>query len=57
MLEPRDKGIILWTLRYGDEVRDPNDYFGKIGEVKFDSSSPAWGSIFESIQHGPPALK
>ena len=57
MLEPRDKGIILWTLRYGDEVRDPNDYFGKIGEVKFDSSSPAWGSIFESIQHGPPTLK
>jgi DNA end-binding protein Ku len=22
MLEPRDKGIVLWTLRYGDEVRD-----------------------------------
>jgi DNA end-binding protein Ku len=37
MLEPRDKGIVLWTLRYGDEVRDPNDYFGKIGEVKIDS--------------------
>ncbi len=22
MLEPRDRGIVLWTLRYGEEVRD-----------------------------------
>lgn len=22
MLEPRERGIVLWTLRYGDEVRD-----------------------------------
>lgn len=27
MLKPRDKGIVLWTLRYGDEVRDEADYF------------------------------
>ena len=27
LLEPRDKGIILWTLRYGDEVRDEAEYF------------------------------
>jgi DNA end-binding protein Ku len=27
MLEPRDQGIILWTLRYGDEVRSTGDYF------------------------------
>jgi len=27
LLEPRDKGIVLWTLRYGDEVRDAKDYF------------------------------
>ena len=27
--KPRDKGIVLWTLRYGDEVRDPDDYFGR----------------------------
>ena len=27
LLEPRDKGMILWTLRYGDEVRDEADYF------------------------------
>ena len=23
LLEPQGKGIVLWTLRYGDEVRDP----------------------------------
>ena len=30
MLAARDNGIVLWTLRYGDEVRDPQDYFGDI---------------------------
>ncbi|WP_275784593.1 Ku protein [Pararhizobium gei] len=34
MLEPRGKGIILWTLRYGDEVRDPQDYFKSVGKTK-----------------------
>lgn len=32
MLEPRGKGIVLWTLRYGDEVRDEDTYFGGIEE-------------------------
>jgi DNA end-binding protein Ku len=27
MLEPRGRGIVLWTLRFGDEVRDPAPYF------------------------------
>ncbi len=27
MLEPRERGIVLWTLRYGDEVRDPGGVF------------------------------
>lgn len=36
MLEPRDKGIVLWTLRYGDEVRDAADYFGDIAAGKPD---------------------
>jgi DNA end-binding protein Ku len=36
MLEPRGKGIVLWTLRYGDEVRNPDDYFGSIGGAKTD---------------------
>lgn len=37
MLQPRDKGIVLWTLRYGDEVRGPGDYFEKIGKAKPDA--------------------
>lgn len=35
MLEPRDNGIVLWTLRYGDEVRDAAPYFAQI-----DSETP-----------------
>lgn len=34
MLVPRDQGITLWTLRYGDEVRDPDDYFNEIKPEK-----------------------
>lgn len=30
MLEARDRGIVLWTLRYGDEVRDQKAYFADI---------------------------
>ena len=37
MLEPRDKGIVLWTLRYGDEVRPEAEYFSGIKESKPDS--------------------
>ena len=33
LLKARDKGIELWTLRYGDEVRDPRDIFGSLREV------------------------
>ncbi|MBB6252997.1 Ku protein [Nitrospirillum iridis] len=34
MLEPRGKGIIVWTLRYGDEVRDAQAYFDDIRAEK-----------------------
>jgi DNA end-binding protein Ku len=34
LLEPRDKGVILWTLRYGDEVRDAKPYFADIKSAK-----------------------
>jgi len=34
LLEPRDNGIVLWTLRYGDEVRDADDYFTGLGKEK-----------------------
>lgn len=30
MLQPRERGILLWTLRYGDEVRPPAPYFDDI---------------------------
>ena len=36
MLEPRGRGIVLWTLRYGDEVRDKEGYFGDIPNGKAD---------------------
>lgn len=36
LLEPRDRGIVLWTLRYGDEVRDPEPYFGGIDDQQPD---------------------
>ena len=34
MLKPRGKGMVLWTLRYGDEVRDEGDYFDDISQSK-----------------------
>jgi DNA end-binding protein Ku len=34
LLEPRDKGIVLWTLRYGDEVRDAKPYFRGVTDKK-----------------------
>lgn len=36
MLEPRGRGIVLWTLRYGDEIRDPKTCFGAIKTEKID---------------------
>jgi DNA end-binding protein Ku len=37
LLEPRGKGIVLWTLRYGDEVRDAGEVFAKAGDEKVDT--------------------
>lgn len=34
MLEPRGRGIVVWTLRYGDEVRDDAGYFGGLEDRK-----------------------
>ena len=36
MLEPRDKGMILWTLRYGDEVRNEKEYYKGLGRESLD---------------------
>lgn len=27
LLKPRESGMVVWTLHYGDEVRDPDAYF------------------------------
>lgn len=37
LLEPRGKGIVLWTLRFGDEVRNASDYFVADNESKPDT--------------------
>ena len=39
MLEPRGKGIVLWTLRYGDEVRPEKNYFDGVKAAKPDSKA------------------
>jgi DNA end-binding protein Ku len=39
MLIPRGKGIVLWTLRYGDEVRDAKDYFADLADEKADAAA------------------
>ncbi|MGE0232527.1 MAG: Ku protein [Flavobacteriaceae bacterium] len=39
LLEPWGKGIVAWTLRYGDEVRDDADYFGDIDREKPDAKT------------------
>jgi DNA end-binding protein Ku len=36
LLKARDKGIELWALRFGDEVRDPHEVFGAERETKVD---------------------
>lgn len=36
MLQPSDEGILLWTLRFGDEVRDEDDYWKEVGDKKVD---------------------
>jgi DNA end-binding protein Ku len=36
MLQPLDSGLVLWTLRYGDEVRDPREYWKGIENEKLD---------------------
>src|SRR5271165_7488724 len=36
LLKARDKGIELWALRFGDEVRDPREVFGAEREKKLD---------------------
>ena len=46
MLQPWDNGIVLWTLRFGDEVRDEDEYFKSIKDEKPD---PEMLSMVEKI--------
>jgi DNA end-binding protein Ku len=36
---PNDKGMIVWTLRYADEIRDAREVFGQFPEPKVDTSA------------------
>lgn len=36
LLRPCGKGIVLWTLRYGDEVRPEGEYFARLEDKKVD---------------------
>jgi DNA end-binding protein Ku len=45
MLEPSGKGMILWTLRYGDEVRKEEAYFEKID----DKADPALMPLIQAL--------
>ena len=37
MLQPWDNGIVLWTLRFGDEVRDEDEYWKSVKAEKPDA--------------------
>jgi DNA end-binding protein Ku len=57
LLEPRDKGMILWTLRYGDEVRDEADYFkGVKGKPEPKEKKELTKLISEHAQDWSPSL-
>lgn len=57
LLEPRDKGMVLWTLRYGDEVRDEAEYFKGIkGKPDPRQKKQLAGLVSEHTQGWSPSL-
>lgn len=46
LVMPRGKGMLLWTLRYGEEVREPEDVFPDAGDEKVD---PKVKKLVESL--------
>ena len=52
-LEPRDKGIIAWTLRSNAEVRDPDEVFDAIPDIKVDKAMVAIAHKIIEQQEGP----
>lgn len=51
-LEPRDKGILVYTLRTDDEVRKPEDYFAGIKDVAVDKNMVAIAEKIIEQQEG-----
>jgi DNA end-binding protein Ku len=58
LMTPRDRGIVLWTLRFADEVRDPDPYFAAIkgAEIKKDALALAESVIKERTREWSPKL-
>jgi DNA end-binding protein Ku len=57
LLEPRDKGMVLWTLRYGDEVRDEAEYFNGVkGKPDPKQKKRLAGLIAEHTKSWSPSL-
>lgn len=59
MIEPRGKGLVLWTLRYGEETRDERDYFGAIrpsGGAKAEETALVEKLIDQRMAAWSPAL-
>ena len=52
-LEPRDRGILAYSLRTQDEVRDPKDVFGHIPAVKPDPAMVEIASRIIEQKQGP----
>ncbi|MFO1048871.1 MAG: Ku protein [Geminicoccaceae bacterium] len=58
LLEPRDRGIVVWTLRYGDEVRPAEAYLDGVAAGKVNSSQLALVTrlIKDRTEHWEPAM-
>ncbi len=52
-LEPRDNGLMAWSLRSRDEVRDADDIFGDIPDQKPDAAMIAIAEKIIDQQEGP----
>ncbi len=52
-IEPRDRGLVAWSLRTRDEVRDAKDFFGDIPAAKPDKSMVEIAAKIIDQQQGP----
>lgn len=57
ILEPRDEGIVLWTLRFGDEVRPEESYFEGIDSDSEKDALPLVEKLIKQrTKHWSPAM-